>query len=77
MILLFCQNTTLFPYFSMWFQPNQYRPPKGMILFSRQHQENKLTNKQEKELRQLTEDEVDLEASSCKPIKKVFFFLIP
>lgn len=43
--------------------PEQFTPPKGMILFSRQHQENKLTNKQEQELKQLTEDEVDLEVS--------------
>ena len=32
-----------------------------MIEFSRKHQEDKLVKEQEDELRQLTEDEVDLE----------------
>ena len=32
-----------------------------MIEFSRRHQEDKLVKEQEDELRQLTEDEVDLE----------------
>ena len=32
-----------------------------MIEFSRRHQEDKLSKEQEQELRQLTEDEVDLE----------------
>ena len=34
-----------------------------MIEFSRKHQEEKLVKEQEDELRQLTEDEVDLEVS--------------
>ena len=36
-------------------------PAKPMIEFSRQHQEDKLADDQREELRELTEDEVDLE----------------
>ena len=42
-------------------RPGEYIPPKKMIEFSRKHQEEKLVKEQEDELRQLTEDEVDLE----------------
>ena len=42
-------------------RPGEYIPPKKMIEFSRRHQEDKLVKEQEDELRQLTEDEVDLE----------------
>ena len=44
-------------------RPGEYIPPKKMIEFSRKHQEDKLVKEQEDELRQLTEDEVDLEVN--------------
>ena len=44
-------------------RPGEYIPPKKMIEFSRKHQEEKLVKEQEDELRQLTEDEVDLEVN--------------
>ena len=37
------------------------KPAKPMIEFSRKHQEDKLADDQREELKELTEDEVDLE----------------
>ncbi len=50
-----------FPDMKERLRPGEYIPPKKMIEFSRQHQEEKLVRAQEDELRMLTEDEVDLE----------------
>lgn len=41
--------------------PDHIIPPKRMIEFSRRHQEEKMTQEQEAELKQLVEDEIDLE----------------
>ncbi|RUS73061.1 hypothetical protein EGW08_019176 [Elysia chlorotica] len=42
-------------------RPDQYQPPKKMLEFSRQHQEHRLQQETEEEIRQLSSDEVDLE----------------
>ncbi|GFN78714.1 pleckstrin-like protein domain-containing family a member 7, partial [Plakobranchus ocellatus] len=42
-------------------RPDQYQPPKKMLEFSRQHQERRLQQETEEEIRQLSSDEVDLE----------------
>ena len=42
-------------------RPGEYITPKKMTEFSRQHQEDKLTQEQEEGIKQLTDDEVDLE----------------
>lgn len=42
-------------------RPDQYQPPKKMLEFSRQHQEHRLQQETEQEIRQLSSDEVDLE----------------
>ncbi|XP_055957642.1 uncharacterized protein LOC126823425 isoform X2 [Patella vulgata] len=42
-------------------QPDQYTEPKDMIQFSRQRQENKMVEEIENEIKQLTDEEVDLE----------------
>ena len=42
-------------------------PAKPMIEFSRKHQEDKLAHEQQEELRELTEDEADLEVGSSSP----------
>ena len=48
--------------------PGQYVPaPKKMIEFSRRHQEAKLTKEQEEQLKQLQEDEADLEVRPALP----------
>ncbi len=53
--------------------PGEYRAPRKMIEFSRKHQEDKLVKEQEDGLKQLTEDEVDLEV--CK--KHIFDHRFP
>ncbi|KAK3766182.1 hypothetical protein RRG08_025182 [Elysia crispata] len=42
-------------------RPDQYQPPKKMLEFSRQYQEQRLQQETEEEIRQLSSDEVDLE----------------
>ena len=41
--------------------PNEYTPPKKLLEFSRKHQEDRLTREQQEGIKNLTEDEVDLE----------------
>ena len=47
-----------------------------MIEFSRKHQEEKLVKEQEDELRQLTEDEVDLEVSQLSYQMYIVAFVV-
>ncbi|XP_005099495.1 uncharacterized protein LOC101852180 [Aplysia californica] len=42
-------------------RPDQYQPPKKMLEFSRQHQEDRLIQETQEEIKQLSSDEVDLE----------------
>ncbi|CAL1529605.1 unnamed protein product [Lymnaea stagnalis] len=42
-------------------RPDQYQPPKKMLEFSRKHQEERLIQETEAEIKQLSSDEVDLE----------------
>ncbi len=51
----------LFHYLQHKLAPGEYRAPRKMIEFSRKHQEDKLVKEQEDGLKQLNEDEVDLE----------------
>ena len=52
-------NLTLL--FQHLLSPEQYSPPKKMIEFSRRNQEDQIVKEMEEDVRQLTQEQADLE----------------